>query len=115
MLMVFMVFESLRHKRNWRFGHESAVVCILGIAISSIYHSQQSSASYFSDIMEFNTDLFFYFVLPPIIFKEGFNMYRKRFFANIGNISLFGVLGTFVTFATFSGLTYAILSNYELT
>ena len=76
MLMIFMVFESLRHKKNWRFGHESAVVCIIGITISAIY------SSYFKDIMEFNTDLFFYFILPPIIFASGFYMYRKRFFAN---------------------------------
>lgn len=55
--------------------------------------------------MAFNDDLFFYFVLPPIIFSQGFNMYRKRFFDNIGNIVLFGVFGTFTTFAVFAACT----------
>jgi NhaP-type Na+/H+ or K+/H+ antiporter len=33
-------------------------------------------------------------------------MRRRRFFANIGYILLFGVLGTILTFLVFSGLTY---------
>lgn len=65
--------------------------------------------------MEFNGDLFFYFVLPPIVFASGFNMYRKKFFANIRNITLFGVLGTFITFAVFSGLTYLVLQYVTFT
>ena len=61
--------------------------------------------------MAFNDDLFFYFVLPPIIFASGFNMYRKKFFANIGNISLLGVLGTFVTFGVFTSLALVGVKN----
>ena len=65
--------------------------------------------------MAFNDDLFFYFVLPPIVFASGFNMYRKKFFSNIRNITLFGVFGTFVTFAGFSGMTYAALKYITFT
>ena len=65
--------------------------------------------------MEFNGDLFFYFVLPPIVFASGFNMYRKKFFANIRKITLFGVFGTFITFAVFSGLTYLVLQYVTFT
>ena len=42
--------------------------------------------------MRFDDNLFFYFILPPIVFASGFNMYRKKFFANIANILLFGVV-----------------------
>ena len=107
MLMIFMLFEAYKHKKNLKFGHEASLVCVIGIAISAIYTSMGTTE--FADIMTFNDDLFFYFVLPPIVFASGFNMYRKKFFANIKNITLFGVLGTFVTFASFSGLTILAL------
>ena len=55
--------------------------------------------------MKFSDDLFFYFCLPPIVFASGFNMQRKKFFQNIRNIILFGLIGTFIAFTSFSGMT----------
>lgn len=57
----------------------------------------------------FNGTLFFYVCLPPIIFAAGFNMRQRRFFANIGYILFFGVLGTIVVFFAFAGLTYGAM------
>ena len=59
-------------------------------------------------VVEFNDNLFFYFCLPPLVFASGFNMKRKKFFENIGNILLFGVGGTVVTFVVFVSLTYIL-------
>ena len=36
-------------------------------------------------------------------------MRRRRFFANIGYILLFGVIGTVITFLVFAALTYGIM------
>lgn len=108
MLMLFMLFEAFKHKNHWKFGHEASFVVIVGIVISGFYAGNEGSAE-FAGIMEFNDDLFFYFVLPPIIFAAGYNMYRKKFFQNIANISLFGVIGTFLTFGCFAGITVVIL------
>ena len=55
--------------------------------------------------MQFSDDLFFYLCLPPIVFASGFNMQRKKFFSNIRNIVLFGLVGTIIAFASFSLLT----------
>ena len=55
-------------------------------------------------------DTFFYFLLPPIVFASGFNMQRGNFFANIKNVMLFGVFGTFVAFFSFSSMTMAMNS-----
>mmetsp|Transcript_97734 Transcript_97734/g.134454 ORF Transcript_97734/g.134454 Transcript_97734/m.134454 type:complete len:254 (+) Transcript_97734:181-942(+) len=63
--------------------------------------------------MTFDDDLFFYFVLPPIVFSSGFNMYRKKFFGNLGNILLFGVIGTFIAFASFSSMTIWAIDYFE--
>ena len=57
------------------------------------------------EMLRFSDNTFFYFCLPPIVFASGFNMQRGNFFANIRNILLFGILGTFVCFSMFSAMT----------
>ena len=41
-------------------------------------------------------------------------MHRGDFFGNIGNVMLFGVLGTFVAFFSFSAMTIGIKNNIPL-
>ena len=112
MLMLFMLFEAIKHKRHWKFGHEASFVCVVGMLVSFVY--MKIGSEEFADIMTFNDDLFFYFVLPPIVFASGYNMYRKKFFANLKNIALFGILGTFVIFGIFSSLTIVTLKYADL-
>lgn len=49
-------------------------------------------------LIEFDTSIFFYFVLPPIIFSAGYNLRTKEFVDNFGYIALYGFLGTFISF-----------------
>jgi NhaP-type Na+/H+ or K+/H+ antiporter len=48
-------------------------------------------------------------VLPLIIFPSGYNMRRKKFFANIGTIMKFGFVGTIFCFSIYTGLVYGAL------
>jgi sodium/hydrogen exchanger-like protein 6/7 len=38
-----------------------------------------------------------FLLLPPIIFREGFGINQRLFFANLGTILLFAFVGTFIT------------------
>jgi NhaP-type Na+/H+ or K+/H+ antiporter len=40
------------------------------------------------------------------VFASGFNMQRKDFFANMTNVILFGIVGTFIAFFVFVSGTY---------
>lgn len=53
----------------------------------------------------FNGTLFFYFLLPPIVFAEGYNLKKRKFFQNFPYIIIFGVLGTLATFGLILGLS----------
>ena len=103
MLMVYMGFEAFKHKHELSFGHEASLVTLLGFLISWCF--MHAGVLDFAKVFTFQDDLFFYFVLPPIIFASGFNMQRKKFFQNFTNIVLLGLLGTIIAFITFSGLT----------
>lgn len=56
--------------------------------------------------VEFDNDIFFYVVLPPIIFSAGMSLKKKMFFRYISLITLFGVVGTVINFCLITGVTY---------
>ncbi len=62
--------------------------------------------------MKFDDNLFFYAILPPIIFSAGYNLKRKKFFQHFNYITLFGVVGTFVAFLAFSGLNFLLFEIF---
>lgn len=78
MLIIYMSFEAFKHKKGLTFGHEASLVTLIGFGISYAY--QAAGEKDFANIMQFSDDLFFYFCLPPIIFANGFNLQRKKFF-----------------------------------
>ena len=104
MLIIYMGFEAFKHKKQISFGHEASLVTLIGFGVSYAY--QAAGQKEFANIMQFSDDLFFYFCLPPIVFASGFNMQRKKFFANIRNIVLFGVVGTILAFISFTAMTW---------
>jgi len=53
--------------------------------------------------------LFFNWFLPPIVLNSGFNMYKQKFFENLGNVTIFGVFVTFVCFGLYSVLSVLLL------
>ena len=57
----------------------------------------------------FKQDFFFDFLLPPIILNSGFNMRRKKFFQNLGNIAIFGLCVTFVCFTIYSVASFYVI------
>ena len=59
--------------------------------------------------MTFDPNVFFYLILPLIVFPSGYNMRRKKFFANIGTIMKFGFIGTIICFSIYTGMTYGAL------
>ncbi len=64
--------------------------------------------------VKFSTGMFFYFILPPIIFAAGYNLKSKNFFLNFGYISLYGFLGTFLSFITLGLLAIFLNANGAL-
>jgi len=112
LLMIYVVIGGYMEHKKVKFGHETGIALVMGLIISACLHYLSETASDYD--VKFDGTVFFYVCLPPIIFAAGFNMRRRRFFANIGYILLFGVFGTIVTFLVFAGLTYLVMQYGNL-
>lgn len=111
LLLLYVVLGGYMEHKHVKFGHETGVALIAGLLMSAIIHFGLGREN---DII-FDGTVFFYVCLPPIIFAAGFNLRRRRFFANIGYILFFGVVGTIVTFSIFAALTYGVMQLNILT
>jgi sodium/hydrogen exchanger 8 len=83
-----------------RWMNESITALVLGFCTGIIVLVTSKGSS--SHILQFNEELFFIYLLPPIIFNAGFQVKKKQFFRNFVAIMLFGVVGVFISFAIIS-------------
>lgn len=54
----------------------------------------------------FNPEIFFYILLPPIIFHAGYSMRKKSFFDNLGAILAFALFGTVISTVVIAIIVY---------
>jgi NhaP-type Na+/H+ or K+/H+ antiporter len=62
----------------------------------------------YGDYFVFDTEFFFLFLLPPIIFESGYALNAEPFFRNLGKIAYFAFVGTLVGVGTFGVGMYAL-------
>jgi NhaP-type Na+/H+ or K+/H+ antiporter len=77
--------------------HESGVAIMLGLSIGAVLKT-------YGVVIPFQETIFFYFVLPPIIFCQGYCLKKRNFFRYFHYISVFGLLGTLIQFTMLTAL-----------
>lgn len=105
-LILYIFAAQLLENKKFDYLHETSVAIFVGAAGGiSLYIIAGAEK------IEFSTGIFFYIILPPIIFTAGYTLKSKEFFLNIGFILLYGVVGTFLSFLTLGALTMFFASN----
>ena len=102
-MLIYVLVGTRIETKGCGFGHETGVVIVIGMVISGILDWMDTEK-----IAAFNPHVLFEFGLPMILYAAGFNMRRRRFFDNINNITMFGILSTVVCFLVLSVLTWAV-------
>ncbi|XP_024526136.1 sodium/hydrogen exchanger 1 isoform X2 [Selaginella moellendorffii] len=93
-----IVLGHLLEEVKW--ASESIVSLILGVGTGFIVLIISGGKN--SHILQFNEELFFIYLLPPIIFNAGFQVKKKHFFRNFASIMLYGAAGVFISFVIIS-------------
>ena len=104
-LMIYTVAAPIFEKIHFHYMHESGLCMIIGVIISliAIFFDPHTN---FTKSINFSGEVFFTFVLPPIIFSAGYNLHRASFFKYFIYILNFGVFGTIMSFLWVAPLTY---------
>ena len=105
LLLVYIISAPIFLKLKFYYLHQSGLCMLLGMIISLVTRFIKPFENY-EKSLEFNDNVFFTFILPPIIFSAGYNIRVKNFFKYFHYSIIFGVLGTFLTFVIISLSTY---------
>ena len=98
LLCVCIIIGHLLEENRW--ANESITALLLGLVAGVVVLLVTGFES--SRILIFSEDLFFLYLLPPIIFNAGFQVKKKQFFKNFTTILLFGIVGTVISFCIIS-------------
>ncbi|KRX97682.1 Sodium/hydrogen exchanger 3 [Trichinella pseudospiralis] len=80
---------------------DSSLLIILGVVVGMVlYFFRTDERSFHMD-----SETFFLFLLPPIVFEAGYFMPNRAFFDNLGTILCYAVLGTIWNSLTIVSLT----------
>ncbi|KAA8536937.1 hypothetical protein F0562_029415 [Nyssa sinensis] len=93
LLCACIVIGHLLEENRWM--NESITALLIGICTGVVIMLTTGGKS--SHVLVFSEDLFFIYLLPPIIFNAGFQVKKKQFFRNFITITLFGAVGTLIS------------------
>ncbi|XP_073053407.1 sodium/hydrogen exchanger 1 [Primulina eburnea] len=105
-----IVIGHLLEENRWM--NESITTLIIGLCTGVVILLISGGTS--SRLLVFSEDLFFIYLLPPIIFNAGFQVKKKQFFRNFMTIMLFGALGTLISFIIISLGAIAIFQKMDI-
>ena len=105
LLLIYIISAPIFVKIKFYYLHQSGLCMLLGMFISLISSFIAPFENY-EKSLEFNDNIFFTFILPPIIFSAGYNIKVKTFFKYFHYSVIFGILGTFITFLIILCSTY---------
>ncbi|XP_013609990.1 PREDICTED: sodium/hydrogen exchanger 4 [Brassica oleracea var. oleracea] len=92
-LCLCLVIGHLLEENRW--VNESITAIAVGAVSGTVILLISKGKS--SHILVFDEELFFIYLLPPIIFNAGFQVKKKKFFHNFLTIMSFGVIGVFIS------------------
>ncbi|KAK1316336.1 Sodium/hydrogen exchanger 2 [Acorus calamus] len=110
LLCACIVIGHLLEETRWM--NESTTALVIGLFTGVLLLVATGGKS--SHILVFSEDLFFIYLLPPIIFNAGFQVKKKQFFHNFMTITLFGAIGTIISFTVISFGGYVLFKKLNI-
>jgi sodium/hydrogen exchanger 8 len=100
-----IVFSYLIKQNSVYYLPDSAAAMFVGMLVGGLARLLFPSKEEL-EFLSFEPELFFFLLLPPIIFEAGYSLKKRSFFANFWTISLYAVGGTIVSTFVIGYLVY---------
>ncbi|GJN25748.1 hypothetical protein PR202_gb13616 [Eleusine coracana subsp. coracana] len=110
LMCVCIIVGHLLEENRWM--NESITALFIGLGPGAVI--LVASSGKHSRVLVFSEDLFFIYLLPPIIFNAGFQVKKKQFFRNFMTITLFGAVGTLISFTVISFGALGLVSKLNI-
>ncbi|CAN1167949.1 Sodium/hydrogen exchanger 2 [Linum perenne] len=110
LLCACIILGHLLEENRWM--NESITALLIGVCTGVVILLVSRGKS--SHLLVFSEDLFFIYLLPPIIFNAGFQVKKKQFFRNFITIMLFGAVGTLISCFVISIGAIQIFSRMDI-
>ncbi|KAG9394680.1 Na+/H+ exchanger [Carpediemonas membranifera] len=95
LLLFFVVLGlSLFHCAGIHALPESSIAIVIGMIVGVFVELFLSTSSSLYSFLVFDTDVFFYILLPPILLDSGYLLNKTQLFRNFGTIMLYAIVGT---------------------
>ncbi|KRX00822.1 hypothetical protein PPERSA_02001 [Pseudocohnilembus persalinus] len=99
------VDQFLIKNKKITFIHITGLGLIIGFVVGLIFNLI-TKGEYAEDTSAFDSNIFFYVILPPIIYAGGYGLDTRRFTYGFYYTLVYGVLGTVVSFGVTAVVTF---------
>ncbi|GBG30026.1 Sodium/hydrogen exchanger [Hondaea fermentalgiana] len=107
LLLLCVLVGYFLQERRFKYLPESGASMLLGAVAGGIVRLVAGDDETGElEMLQFSPLIFFFVLLPPIIFEAGYTLKKKRFFSNLVAIGLYAVVGTFISTFAVGFLTY---------
>ncbi|RHY12274.1 hypothetical protein DYB25_000261 [Aphanomyces astaci] len=104
MLLVLVIGSFFLEGSSLTWISQSGIALLFGVTVGSIIVVAESYS--LMEHFNFDNDVFFHVLLPPIIYEAGFSVKKIHFFSNFGAIMSTAVLGTMIATCVTGGAIY---------
>lgn len=111
------IYQYFAHKKvihiymQCNYVHETAVVMILGILIGIPIFILDPDILQGQKLSNLCRSVIILVLIPPMLFEDGYNIPKRKFFQNIFYINLFGIFGTIINFTVIFFIIYFFNEN----
>ena len=102
-MTMFVIVETYQEHKKFKFGHAASLVMLIGLIMSVFVFIFGIETGGFSETAIFD------YAIPIIVFNDGYNMRKQRFFKEMLLINRHGIFVNFFNFFLTLGLLGAFM------
>ena len=106
--LLAVLASNVIHRTRVLWIQPSGAAMLVGVVMGAVLGAVGQNASARA---RFSGAVFYFGMLPPIVFAAGYTLKKKVFFQSLGSILLLAFAGTVISAFVFAGVTYAAVKT----